>query len=106
MPSSLSFFLPLDSLTKTNQQIPSLQDAFQKRKSSFIQQSKERINQIHRHNTKYHHRIEPNVKTTNNTYLKEKRQSENDRLCAIIIKHQNRQNAKVYGNLIKNSVVS
>ncbi|CAF1000299.1 unnamed protein product [Rotaria sordida] len=108
--SSLTFFLPLNSLNNNNnnnsEDSPSLQDAFQQRKSSFIQQSKERVNQIYRHNTKYHHRIIPNIKTTNNTYLKQKRQYENDRLCAMIIKHQNRQNAKIYGNLIKNSIVS
>ncbi|CAF0886255.1 unnamed protein product [Rotaria sordida] len=106
--SSLTFFLPLNSLNNNNnsEDSPSLQDAFQQRKSLFIQQSKERVNQIYRHNTKYHHRIIPNIKTTNNTYLKQKRQYENDRLCAMIIKHQNRQNAKIYGNLIKNSIVS
>ncbi|CAF3997697.1 unnamed protein product [Rotaria sp. Silwood2] len=104
--SSFKFFLPLNSLNNNSKDISSLQDAFQQRKSSFIQQSKERVNQIYRHNNKCHHRIIPNIKTTNNTYLKEKRQYENDRLCAMIIKHQNRQNAKIYGNLIKNSIVS
>jgi len=87
-----------------SQTILSLQDAFQQRKSSFIQRSKKRINQIYRQNNKYHHRIIPNIKQTNNTYLQERRQYENDRLCSIIIKHQNRQNAKIYGNLIKNQL--
>ena len=82
----------------------SLQDAFQQRKSSFIQQSKQRVNDIYRQNNKYHHRIIPDIKQTNNTYLQERRQYENNRLCAMIIKHQNRQNAKIYGNRIKNQL--
>ncbi|CAF5220803.1 unnamed protein product, partial [Rotaria magnacalcarata] len=44
--SSLKFFLPLNSLNSKSNDIPSLQDAFQQRKSSFIQQSKERIDRI------------------------------------------------------------
>jgi hypothetical protein len=103
-PPSSTFFLPLNSFNNNRQDTPSLQDAFQQRKSSFIQQSKKRVNQIYRQNNQYHHRIIPDIKQTNNTYLQQKRQYENDRLCAMIIKHQNRQNAKIYGNLIKNQL--
>jgi len=101
--SSSTFFLPLNSFNNS-QTILSLQDAFQQRKSSFIEQSKKRVNHIYSHRKKFHHRIIPNIKQTNNTYLQERRQYENDRLCAMIIKHQNRQNAKIYGNLIKNQL--
>ncbi|CAF1092410.1 unnamed protein product [Rotaria magnacalcarata] len=104
--SSLNFFLPLNSLNSKSNDIPSLQDAFQQRKSSFIQQSKERIDRIHRHTMKPHRCMKPNIKSTNNTYLKQRRQNEHDRLCAMIVKHQNRENAKVYGNLIKKSIIS
>ncbi|CAF3950221.1 unnamed protein product [Rotaria magnacalcarata] len=104
--SSLKFFLPLNSLNSKSNDIPSLQDAFQQRKSSFIQQSKERIDRIHRHTMKPHRCMKPNIKSTNNTYLKQRRQNEHDRLCAMIVKHQNRENAKVYGNLIKKSIIS
>ena len=102
--SSSTFCLPTNSLNNNSTDIPSLQQAFQQRKSSFIQQSKQRVNQIYRHNHKHHHRIIPNIKQTNNTYLQERRQYENERLCTMIIKHQNRQNAKIYGNLIKNQL--
>lgn len=87
-----------------NQSSLSLQDAFQQRKSSFIEQSKKRVKQIYHHKTKFHHRIIPNIKQTNNTYLQERRKYENDRLCAMIIKHQNQKNAKIYGNFIKNQL--
>ncbi|CAF1149463.1 unnamed protein product [Adineta steineri] len=102
--SSLTFFLPLNDNSKN---ISSLQHAFQQRKSSFVQQSKKRVNDIyHHHNNKHHHhqRIIPNIKQTNNTYLQERRQNEHNRLCTMIIKHQNRQNAKIYGNFIKNQL--
>ncbi|CAF3987664.1 unnamed protein product, partial [Adineta steineri] len=102
--SSLTFFLPLNDNSKN---ISSLQHAFQQRKSSFIQQSKKRVNDIYyHHNNKHHHhqRIIPNIKQTNNTYLQERRQNEHNRLCTMIIKHQNRQNAKIYGNFIKNQL--
>jgi len=99
--SSSAFFLPFSN---NSQIILSLQDAFQQRKSSFIQQSKKRVNQISRQNKNFHHRIIPNINQTKNTYLQERRQYENDRLCSMIIKHQNRQNAKIYGNLIKNQL--
>ncbi len=102
--SSSTFFLPLNSSNNNSKDIPSLQHAFQQRKSSFIQQSKQRVQEIYRQNTKHHHRIIPNIKQTNNTYLQKRRQYENDRLCEMIIKHQNRQNAKIYGNSIKNQL--
>ncbi|CAF0978718.1 unnamed protein product [Adineta ricciae] len=100
---SATFFLPFDSLSNSKT-VPSLQDAFQQHKSSFIQQSNERISEIHRHRTKSHQRIIPPVKRTSNTYLQEKRQYENDRLCAMIIKHQNRQSAKIYGDLVRHKL--
>jgi hypothetical protein len=94
----------LNNNNNNSKTLPSLQDAFQQKKSLFIEQSKERVKQIYSHKNKFHHRIIPNIKQTNNTYLQEKRKYENDRLCAMIIKHQNRQNAKIYGNLIKNQL--
>ena len=97
---SATFFLPFDSLSNSKL-IPSLQDAFQQHKSSFIQRSKERISEIHRHRMKLHQRIISPVKRTSNTYLQQRRQYENDRLCAMIIKHQNRQSAKIYGDLVR-----
>ena len=100
--STSAFFLPLDtSSSQCSQPLSSLQDAFQQRKSSFIHQSNERVEQIYRHQKKSHQRIIPRLAQCNNTYLQEKRQSEYDRLCTMIIKHQNRQNAKIYGNFIK-----
>ena len=106
-PSSSAFFLPLDtSSSQRSPPVSSLQDAFEQRKSSFIHQSKERVKQIYRHQKKSHQRIIPRLAQCNNSYLQEKRQSEYDRLCAMIIKHQNRQNAKIYGNFIKNRLCS
>lgn len=96
-PPPFAFFLPLNNHS-TSQTILSLQDAFEQRKSSFIQQSKHRVNQIYRQNQKSHHRIIPSIEPTKNTYLRERRRYENDRLCAMIIKQQNRQSAKIYGN--------
>ena len=66
-----------------------------------IQRSKKRISEIHRHRMKLHQIIISPVKRTSNTYLQQRRQYENDRLCAMIIKHQNRQSAKIYGDLVR-----
>ena len=83
----------------------SLQQAFQQRKSSFIRRSEERVKRIYSERKSSHQRIIPQIKLSENIYLQEKRQLEYDRLCAMIIKHQNRQSAKIYGNCVRNQCI-
>ena len=85
---------------------PSLQQAFQQRKSAFIRRSKERVERIYSQRKVSHQRIIPSLRFSDNAFLQEKRQLEFDRLAKMIVKHQNRQNAKIYGNLVKNRFVA